>query len=171
MGRRAKLRTNTLALTIGGLTVFAAKTKTRGVPEGRPWGASDFAFSNEKWMLGGYTLFMSHSGNTNRDFWIGQPVQFDTQGGFFGQAPAFWPIANKMMTVPLERANSIQKPHGIRPHSLKVTTISALTKEIVKGNGNLAQLCVQGNYRAITAADMGKIYSRDIAQQQQQIPV
>ena len=35
---------NTLVLTIGGLTGFAAKTKTRGVSEGRPWGKSDFAF-------------------------------------------------------------------------------------------------------------------------------
>ena len=47
-----------------------------------------------------------------------------------------------------------------------MTTISALTTEIAKGGGNLAQLSAQGNYRAITAADMGKIYSRNIAQQQ-----
>ena len=47
-----------------------------------------------------------------------------------------------------------------------MTTISALTTEIVKGNGNLAQLSARGNYRAITAADMGKIYSRNVARQQ-----
>ena len=35
---------NTLLLLTGGLTGFAAKTKTRGVSEGRPWGASDYAF-------------------------------------------------------------------------------------------------------------------------------
>ena len=70
------------------------------------------------------------------------------------------------MAIPLERANFLEKPHGIRPHSLKVTTISALTTEIVKGDGNLAQLSAQENYRAIAAADMGEIYSRNVAQQQ-----
>ena len=129
-------------------------------------GASDYAFSNEKWMLDGYTLFMSHSGSLNRDFWIGQPMYSEIQNGFFNQAPAFWSIANKQMIILLERANFQVVGHGIRPHSLKVTTISSLMTEIVKGKGNLAQLSVQGNYRAITAADMGKIYSRNIAQQQ-----
>ena len=35
---------NTLVFTTEGLTGFAAKTKTRGVSEGRPWGAIDYAF-------------------------------------------------------------------------------------------------------------------------------
>ena len=157
---------NTLTLTTGGLTGFAARTKTRGVSEGRPWGASDYAYSNEKWMLDGYTLFISRSGNLNRDFWIGQPMFSEIQNGFFNNAPAFWSIANKLMIILLARVNFQEAGHGIRPHSLKVTTISALTTEIVKGNGNLAQLMAQGNYRAITAADMGKIHSRNIAQQQ-----
>ena len=69
------------------------------------------------------------------------------------------------MTTPLEKANYLEE-HSIRPHSLKVTAISALATEIVKGNANLAQLSVQGNYRAATAQDMRKIYSRNIAQQQ-----
>ena len=112
------------------------------------------------------TLFMSHSGNLNGDFWTGQPLFFETQRWFSNQAPASWSIANKMMTISLERANFLEKPQGIRPHSLKVTTISALTTEIVKGGGNLAQLSARGNYRAITAADMGGIYSRNVAQQQ-----
>ena len=157
---------NTLILTTGGLTGFAAKTKTRGVSEGRPWGASDYAYSNEKWMLDGYTLFMSHSGNLNRDFWIGQPMFSEIQNGFFNNAPAFWSIANKLMIIPPERANFQEVGHGIMPLSLKVAAISALTTEIVKGKGNLAQLSAQWNYRAITAADMGKIYPRNIAQQQ-----
>ena len=38
---------HTLVLVPGGLQGFSAKTKTRGVSEGRPWGASDYAFSNE----------------------------------------------------------------------------------------------------------------------------
>ena len=69
------------------------------------------------------------------------------------------------MTFLLERADFFEE-HGIRPHSLKVTTISALMGEIAKGKGNLAQLSVQGNYRAATAQEMGKIYSRNIANQQ-----
>ena len=69
------------------------------------------------------------------------------------------------MTILLERENYLEE-HSIRPRSLKVTTISALSTEIVKGNANLAQLSAQGNYRSATAQDMGKIYSRNIAQQQ-----
>ena len=53
---------------------------------------------------------------------------------------------------------------GIRPHSLEVTTISALMGEIVKGKGNLSQLSVRGNYRAVAAQEMGKIYSRNLPQ-------
>ena len=70
-----------------------------------------------------------------------------------------------MVTLLLERANFLEE-HGIRPHSLKVTTISSLMGEIVKGKGNLAQLLAQGNYRAAAAQEMGKIYSRNIAKQQ-----
>ena len=69
------------------------------------------------------------------------------------------------MTFLLERAEFFEE-HGIRPRSLKVTTISALMGEIVKGTANLAQLSVHGNYRAITAQDMGKVYSRNTSQKQ-----
>ena len=80
---------NTLVLIKAGLIGFAAKTKTRGVSEGRPCGgASNFAFSNEKWMGGGYIL-SQHSGNLARDFWTGQPLFLETEMGFFNQAPAF----------------------------------------------------------------------------------
>ena len=53
--------------------------------------------------------------------------------------------------------------HGIRPHSLNVTTISTLTTEVIKGNANLSQLAIQGNYRAVTAMGMEKVYSRNLA--------
>ena len=95
------------------------------VSEGRPCGASNFAFSNEKWMEDGYILSRQHSGNIDRDFWIGHPMFLETEMGLSNHAPAFWSCANKMMTIPLERANYLEE-HSIRPHSLKVTTISAL---------------------------------------------
>ena len=46
----------TTVLTKEGLIGFAAKTKTRGKSEGRPLGASDFSFSNEKWIAEGFLL-------------------------------------------------------------------------------------------------------------------
>ena len=56
--------------------------------------------------------------------------------------------------------------NGIRPRSLKVTTISALTGEIVTGKANLAQLAAQWNYRAVDDQDMRNGYSRNLAHQQ-----
>ena len=70
-----------------------------------------------------------------------------------------------MRTVLLDLAE-FREDHGIRPHSLKVPTISAIMGEIAKGNANLAQLAVQGNYRAAAAQDMGNAHSRNLAQQQ-----
>ena len=55
---------------------------------------------------------------------------------------------------------------GIRPHSLKVTTIDVLMVGIAKGKANLSQLAFQGNYREVDAQDMGNVYSRNLAQQQ-----
>ena len=54
--------------------------------------------------------------------------------------------------------------HVVRPHSLKVTTISAIMEEIVKGSANLPHLAIQGNCRAAAAQNMGKVYSRNLAQ-------
>ena len=68
------------------------------------------------------------------------------------------------MDLLLGRADFLEE-NSTRPHSLKVTTISALMGEIVQG-GDLAQLEVQGNYRAVTAQDMGGVYSRNLDQQQ-----
>ena len=62
---------NTLVLIKDGLIGFAAKTETRGVSEGRAWGAINFAFPNEKWLGDGYMLYKQHSGNLDREFWIG----------------------------------------------------------------------------------------------------
>ena len=56
--------------------------------------------------------------------------------------------------------------HGIRPRSLKVATISALMAEVTKGQSNLPQLAIQGNYRADAAHGMAKRYSRNIARRQ-----
>ena len=100
-----------------------------------------------------------------RDFWIGQPFVLESEIGFPNQAPAFCPCPNRMMTVPLDLAE-FHDDRGIRHHSLKVTTISAIMGEISKGNANLAQLAVQGNYRAGAAQDMEKVYSRNLAQRQ-----
>ena len=56
--------------------------------------------------------------------------------------------------------------HGIRPRSLKVATISALMTEAAQGQGDLSQLAIQGNYRAVAAHHMYKAYSRNIAKHQ-----
>ena len=56
--------------------------------------------------------------------------------------------------------------NGVRPHSLKVTTSSTLMTEVAKGQANLSQLAIQGNYRSATSQDMAKVYSRDMGQTQ-----
>ena len=38
--------------------------------------------------------------------------------------------------------------------------------EVGKGQGNLSQLAIRGNYRAATAQDMSKVYSRNISHRQ-----
>ena len=53
--------------------------------------------------------------------------------------------------------------HGVIPHSLKVTTISAIMEEIATGNANLAHLAIQGNYREAAPHDMAQVYSRNLA--------
>ena len=52
--------------------------------------------------------------------------------------------------------------HGIRPHSLKVTTISTLMTEIAKGNAKFPRLTIRRNYRAIAAQDAANVYSRNL---------
>ena len=72
-------------------------------------------FSNEEWALEGCALFMSHSGNINRDLRICQPAFLETQNGFFIQDPDFWPIASKMVTVLIERANFLENHTVLDP--------------------------------------------------------
>ena len=79
----------TTVLMKEGLIGFGAKTKTGGKSGGRPWRASHFSFSNEKWLSGGYQLLLEESGDSIRDFWIGRPLIPESEIGFFNQAPAF----------------------------------------------------------------------------------
>ena len=67
-----------------------------------------------------------------------------------------------MMTYLVE-VDGRPQGRGIRPCSLKVTTISALMAEANKGQSNSPQLAIQGNYRALAAQDKAKAYSRNIA--------
>ena len=121
----------TLVLLKEGIIGFAEKTKTRGKSEGRPRVASNFDFSNENWIVGGFGLFKQESGDFARDYWIGQPLFTESETGFFNQAPAFWSCGNKMMTFRLYLAGR-PDDHGIRPHSLKVATIPTLMTEVAK---------------------------------------
>ena len=70
-----------------------------------------------------------------------------------------------MMTCLLALAGR-PKGRGIRPNSLKVTTISTLMTDGAKGKSNLSQLSIQGNYRAVAPRDVDKVYSRNMATQQ-----
>ena len=97
------------------------------------------------------------------DFWIRRPLESEV--GNFNRAPAFWPCANKMVTYLLE-ADGHPECHGVRPRSLRVTTISALTTEVAKGQENLSQLAIRGNYRVVADQDMARAYPRNIAQRQ-----
>ena len=56
--------------------------------------------------------------------------------------------------------------HGIRPHIIKVETISTLMTEGAKGDANLSQLAIQGNYMAVAAQDADMVYPRNLAQRQ-----
>ena len=80
----------TLVLIKDGLIGFAAKPEARGKSEGRPLGASNFAFSNENWLAGGFLLSQESTGGFARDFWIGQPLVMESEIGFPNQARAFW---------------------------------------------------------------------------------
>ena len=48
-------------------------------------------------------------------------------------------------------------------HILKATTIFSLTTEVAKGQANFPQLAIKGNYRAVAAQEVDKVYSRNIA--------
>ena len=91
-----------------------------------PVGASNFSFSNENWLSAGYIASQENTGvGLSSDFWIGPPSVLESELGFFNQRHAFWSCANKMMSVLLPLAD-FHEDHGIRPHSLKVTTIAVI---------------------------------------------
>ena len=116
-----------------------------------------------RWLRDGIELFKNESGDLSRDFWIGRALVIESELGFPNQSHAFWSCANKVMPSLLFQA---EKPecHWIRPHSQKVTTISTLiTAVIIKGQADLSQLAIQGNYGAVAAQDMDKVYSRHMA--------
>ena len=116
----------TLVLMKEGLIGFAEK-KPKPVESLKEdiAGAIDFAFSNEKWLSGGFLLFQENTWDCARGFWIVQPLVLESEIGFPNQVPAFWHCANKMMSVLLPFAD-FHEDRGIRPHILKVETISAL---------------------------------------------
>ena len=69
----------TTVLIKEGLSGFAAKTKTRWKSEGRPSGGYRFFFSDEKWLSDGFVLFRNNTGDSPRDFWIGQPLVSESE--------------------------------------------------------------------------------------------
>ena len=116
-------------------------------------------------VAGRIRIVSNDSGDLSRDFWIGKPLTIESELGLRKQAHAFWSCATKVVTCLLFQADR-PDGHGARPHSLKVTTISTLMTEVIKGNANLSQLPIQGNYRDVTARDMAKVYSRNLAHRQ-----
>ena len=86
--------------------------------------ARNFAFPNENWISGRFLLLRENAGDSALDFWIGQHLVLGSEIGFRNKAPAFRPCVNKMMNVLLDHAE-FHEDRGIRPHSLKVPTISA----------------------------------------------
>ena len=107
-------------------------------------------------------MFRNDSVEFSQDFWIGRPLEYESELGTLNQPHAFWYRDNKMMTYLLE-VDGLPEGHGIRPHSLKVATISALMADVAKGQANLSQLASQWNYMDVAAQDMDKAYSRNIA--------
>ena len=98
----------------------------------------------------------------SRDFWVGKPLIVESELAPPNHSPAFWYCSDKTMTRLLFHVGR-PNGHGIRQHSLNVTTISVLMTEVIKGHANLSQLAFQGNYRAATVHDMVKVYSRNLA--------
>ena len=85
----------TTVLMKEGLVEFSEKTKTGGKSEGRPWGASHYAFSGEKWFRKGYELSKNESGDFSRCFRIGKPLILESEFGFPNQAMRYGPVLIK----------------------------------------------------------------------------
>ena len=108
-------------------------------------------------------MFRNYSVEFSRYFWICRPLIYESELGTFNQAPAFWYCANKMMTYLLEIAWH-PECRGIGPRSLKVATTPSIMTDVPKGQANLSQLSIRGNYRGVASRDMDKVYPRNIAQ-------
>ena len=83
----------TTVLMKEGLFALAAKTKTSGKSEGTHWGWAgvgpiNFYFLTKK-LSGGYLLTQNKAGGPPRDFWICQPLAFESELGSFNQDHAF----------------------------------------------------------------------------------
>ena len=92
--------------------------------------------------LAGINFPPNDSGDFSRDFWIGQPIISASEICFPNQPPCVLVLCEKMMTILLFLAG-YKEDHGVRPRSLKVTTIFTLMGEIAKGNANSSHLAIQ----------------------------
>ena len=128
-------------------------------------GGSRCAFSNDKWLRDGFQLFQNESVDLSRDFWIGEPLVIGSELCFPNQAPAFWSREDKVLSCLLFQEGR-PEGHVERPRNLKVTTISTLMTEVIKGHANLSHLAIQGNYREVTAQNVNKVYPRNLAHRQ-----
>ena len=73
--------------------------------------------------------------------------------------PAFRHCDRGMLTSTLRMAIH-PDGHGIRPRSLQVAAISALSTEVAKGNAHLSQIAIQEYNRAATAHGMGDLFAQ-----------
>lgn len=129
-----------------------------GRNEGRRMDASlcSYSIRGRDWIKSGYALTLNKSGNSARDFWVWKPRE--SASNHLSDTPDFWSRADEMV-IPLLQMESRPESHGIRHYSPKVTTISALSTEVIEGNMNIPQLSIRCNYGAFAAREVAKIYS------------
>ena len=85
-------------------------------------------------MVGAFCdLFTVKSWDSERNFRIGEPLEYDNDG--FNAVRAFWSCDNKMVIYLLMKAEHPEW-NIIRPRSLKAATISALTTYVINGDAN-----------------------------------
>ena len=114
----------------GCLVWFAAETKTREKSEG---GQCGYFPPAQKKTNNGYKRATNCSKKshvvTKGFFRVGRPLESGNKDS--DPSTAFRSCAHKLMAYLLDLAGH-HKGNGIRPHSLKVTTISAIMKEVIK---------------------------------------
>ena len=148
---------------------FEEKTKQGGSRKANHWGGSRYALPKKEWIHIAYEMFRSDSWEFSRDFWIGQPLDYESELGTSNHVPACRSCGNKVMTYLLE-VTGYPEGHGVRPRSLKDTTISALMMAVARGQANLSQVAIRGDYKAVAAQDMAKVYPRNIEQRKLSVP-